>query len=39
MIHGLGIQGLILAWLDYREELAYFGERVMPLLRQAGLRQ
>jgi dimethylsulfone monooxygenase len=37
-IHALGIEGLILAWLDYREEMAYFGERVLPLMREAGLR-
>ncbi len=38
-IHNMGIEGLILSWLDYHEELQYFGERVMPLLREAGLRQ
>ena len=32
------IDGFILSWLDYAEELKYFGERVMPLLTQAGLR-
>ena len=37
-IHALGIDGFILSWLDYAQELEYFGERVMPLLRQAGLR-
>ena len=35
---GTGIEGLIVSWLDYNEELKYFGERVMPLMRQAGLR-
>lgn len=34
----LGIEGFILCWLDYYEELKYFGERVLPLMRQAGLR-
>jgi alkanesulfonate monooxygenase SsuD/methylene tetrahydromethanopterin reductase-like flavin-dependent oxidoreductase (luciferase family) len=34
----LGIEGFILAWLDYYEELKYFGERVLPLMREAGLR-
>lgn len=34
----LGLDGLVLAWLDYHEEMKYFGDRVMPLLRQAGLR-
>lgn len=38
-VHDMGIDGFILSWLDYHEELKYFGERVMPLLRQAGLRQ
>ncbi len=37
-IHAMGIDGFILSWLDYAEELDYFGERVMPLLKQAGLR-
>ncbi|MGD9603815.1 MAG: LLM class flavin-dependent oxidoreductase [Gammaproteobacteria bacterium] len=35
----LGIEGFILSWLDYHEELKYFGERVLPLMRQAGLRE
>lgn len=35
----IGIEGMILSWLDYNEEISYFGERVMPLMRQAGLRQ
>jgi alkanesulfonate monooxygenase SsuD/methylene tetrahydromethanopterin reductase-like flavin-dependent oxidoreductase (luciferase family) len=35
----IGIEGMILCWLDYNEEIKYFGERVMPLLRQAGLRR
>jgi len=34
----LGIEGFILTWLDYYEELKYFGERVLPLMKQAGLR-
>ncbi len=38
-LHAIGVEGLILTWLDYYEELKYFGERVMPLLRQAGLRR
>lgn len=37
-IHAMGIEGFILSWLDYLPELEYFGERVMPLLKQAGLR-
>lgn len=38
-IHDMGIEGVILSWLDYHEELKYFGQRVMPLLREAGLRK
>ncbi|MBX9606863.1 MAG: LLM class flavin-dependent oxidoreductase [Gammaproteobacteria bacterium] len=37
-IHAMGIEGFILSWLDYLPELEYFGERVMPLLKEAGLR-
>ena len=35
----IGLEGMILCWLDYNEEIKYFGERVIPLMRQAGLRQ
>ena len=37
-ISAMGIEGVILGFLDYHEELAYFERAVMPLLRQAGLR-
>jgi len=37
-VYGMGVEGFILSWLDYLPELEYFAERVMPLLRQAGLR-
>jgi dimethylsulfone monooxygenase len=37
-LHEMGIDGIVLAWLDYYEEMKYFGEKVMPLLREAGLR-
>lgn len=37
-ISAMGIQGVILGFLDYYEELAYFERAVMPLLKQAGLR-
>ncbi|MGR8921080.1 MAG: LLM class flavin-dependent oxidoreductase [Gammaproteobacteria bacterium] len=37
-LNELGVEGLILAWLDYHRELEYFGERVLPLMEQAGLR-
>jgi alkanesulfonate monooxygenase SsuD/methylene tetrahydromethanopterin reductase-like flavin-dependent oxidoreductase (luciferase family) len=35
----IGLEGMILCWLDYNEEIKYFGERVLPLMKQAGLRQ
>jgi alkanesulfonate monooxygenase SsuD/methylene tetrahydromethanopterin reductase-like flavin-dependent oxidoreductase (luciferase family) len=34
-----GMDGVILGFLDYYEEMAYFEKNVMPLLRQAGLRK
>jgi len=37
-LNNSGIEGLILSWLDYYEELKYFADRVMPLMEQAGLR-
>jgi len=33
-----GVDGVVLGFLDYNEELKYFDGAVMPLLRQAGLR-
>ena len=38
-LNNLGIGGIVLSWLDYYEEMQYFGEKVMPLMREAGLRQ
>ena len=35
----IGIEGVAFLWHDYLEELPYFGEKVLPLLRQAGLRR
>lgn len=37
-ISEIGAGGVILGFLDYYEELAYFERKVMPLLKQAGLR-
>ncbi len=34
----IGLDGVCVAFLDYYEELPYFGERVMPLLEDRGLR-
>ncbi|MEM7542348.1 MAG: LLM class flavin-dependent oxidoreductase [Pseudomonadota bacterium] len=33
-----GIEGMALIWQDYNEEIPYFGENVIPLMKQAGLR-
>ncbi|MEJ8278112.1 LLM class flavin-dependent oxidoreductase [Pseudonocardia spirodelae] len=33
-----GMEGMIMGFLDYNEELDRFGETVMPLMREAGLR-
>ena len=38
-ISAMGIEGVILGFLDYDEELAYFERAVMPLLKQEGLRR
>ncbi len=35
----VGVDLLLLSWLDYNQELTFFGERVIPLMREAGLRQ
>ena len=37
-ISGIGVDGMMLGFHDYAEELAYFDANVMPLLRQAGVR-
>jgi FMNH2-dependent dimethyl sulfone monooxygenase len=37
-LHGMGIAGMALSWVDYAEGLARFDEQVMPLLREAGVR-
>lgn len=34
-----GVDGMLLGFLDYHEELGYFGERILPLMREAGLRR
>jgi dimethylsulfone monooxygenase len=33
-----GMDGMIMGFLDYNEELKFFGERVLPLMKEAGLR-
>lgn len=37
-ISDVGVDGMVLGFLDYAAELEYFDANVMPLLRQAGLR-
>lgn len=37
-ISNAGMDGVILGFLNYESDLIHFGEKVMPLLRQAGLR-
>ena len=34
----IGMDGIIMGFLDYNEEMKYFDKAVMPLLKQAGLR-
>jgi len=38
-ISDAGMNGVMLGFLDWEEEVTYFGQKVMPLLRQAGLRE
>jgi alkanesulfonate monooxygenase SsuD/methylene tetrahydromethanopterin reductase-like flavin-dependent oxidoreductase (luciferase family) len=38
-IHQLGFSGATLSFVNFNEELPYFVDRVLPLLRQAGLRE
>ena len=38
-IHRLGFSGATLSFVNFNEELPYFVDRVLPLLRQAGLRE
>ncbi|MBN9332622.1 LLM class flavin-dependent oxidoreductase [Devosia sp.] len=33
-----GIDGLQISFFDFEPDLAYFGERILPLMKQAGLR-
>lgn len=37
-LKAIGCDGLQLCFVDYQPELAYFGQRILPLLKQAGLR-
>jgi dimethylsulfone monooxygenase len=33
-----GMDGMIMGFVDYNEEMKYFGDQVLPLMKQAGLR-
>jgi dimethylsulfone monooxygenase len=37
-LNDAGMNGIIMGMIDYNEEMKYFGDNVMPLLKQAGLR-
>ncbi|MFF1255104.1 LLM class flavin-dependent oxidoreductase [Pseudarthrobacter sp. NPDC058329] len=37
-VQNTGMNGIIMGMIDYNEELDYFNDNVMPLLKQAGLR-
>lgn len=37
-LEAAGVNGMMVGFLDYVEELDYFGEKIMPLMREAGLR-
>ena len=33
-----GLDGVVVSWIDYRNELPQFADEVLPLLEQAGVR-
>jgi dimethylsulfone monooxygenase len=37
-LHRAGVDGLQLSFYDFKPDLEYFGDRILPLLKQAGLR-
>lgn len=37
VLSGLGVDGVTLSFVDFRDELPFFIDRVLPLLRQAAL--
>ena len=37
-LNDAGMDGMIMGFLDYNEEMKYFGERILPLMKEAGLR-
>jgi hypothetical protein len=37
-LSNLGLDGVVLSWVNYQDEMRYWNAEVMPLLEQAGLR-
>lgn len=37
-LHDCGIDGIQVNFYDYLPDLEYFGKRVLPLMKEAGLR-
>jgi alkanesulfonate monooxygenase SsuD/methylene tetrahydromethanopterin reductase-like flavin-dependent oxidoreductase (luciferase family) len=38
-ISNAGVDGCVLSWVNWEQEMRYWGDAVMPLLEQAGLRK
>jgi alkanesulfonate monooxygenase SsuD/methylene tetrahydromethanopterin reductase-like flavin-dependent oxidoreductase (luciferase family) len=38
-LSAIGLDGAVLSWVNYREELEYWVAKVLPLMEQAGLRR
>lgn len=38
-LHKIGIDGVQLCFYDFKEDLEYFGKKILPLLEEAGLRK
>jgi FMNH2-dependent dimethyl sulfone monooxygenase len=38
-VSAMGIDGVVLSWVNYHDELRQWNHEVMPLLIQAGLRK
>jgi FMNH2-dependent dimethyl sulfone monooxygenase len=37
-LHKIGIDGVQLSFYDFKDDLEYFGEKILPILEKAGLR-
>jgi FMNH2-dependent dimethyl sulfone monooxygenase len=38
-LHKAGVDGIQLSFFDFQPDLEFFGQRVLPLLRETGLRR